>query len=156
MKLSFTESLPLEEILAASKSPEEAKILELSSGGDSDSLEVQLLPECTNVSKPGRESNTMSSSGIMQASIDSLDLKQKVVFPSDTGNLMEISTDSIEGSSRSNNTRSHHKPSDPFDSMTFSTDSIEHGIENLPHTSQGNSHTSNTMTQSVCGQYNIK
>ena len=149
MKLSFNESLPLDEILAASKSPEEAKILELSSGGDSDSLEVQLLPECTNVSKPGRESNTMSSSGIMQASIDSLDLKQKVVFPSDTGNLMEISTDSIEGSSRSNNTRSHHKPSDPFDSMTFSTDSIEHGIENLPHTSQGNSHTSNTMTQSV-------
>ena len=33
--------------------------------------------------------------------------------------------------------------------MTFSTDSIEHGIENLPHTSHGNSHTSNTMTQSV-------
>ena len=137
MKLSFNETLPLEEILAASKSPEEAKLLLESMSSNSDSLEVQLLPESC-----GKAGNAMTSSGIMQASIDSLDLKQKVLLPSDAG-IMEISTDSIEGNK---NTKSQSK-TDPIDSMTFSTDSIEHVPTNG---SNGKScYDSNTMTQSV-------
>merc|ERR1719225_1161368 len=84
----------------------------------------------------------MTSSGIMQASIDSLDLKQKVLLPSDTG-IMDISTDSIEGV---RNAKSSSK-TDPIDSMTFSTDSIEHAPTNGSNSKS--CYDSNTMTQSV-------
>jgi hypothetical protein len=86
MKLSFNEMLPLEEILGASKSPEEAKEIGcISSGGESDSLEVQLLPECSSNIKLEKDNGNMTSSGsgLMQASIDSLDLKvfERAAYP---------------------------------------------------------------------------
>ena len=94
------QSVPLEDILGAA--PSTKKVVDtLSSAEDSDSLEVQLLPDS------GVDSSAAQQE-VMQASIDSLDLKQKV------DGVMQLSTDSIDkGGPRWSSARTASRTSSP-------------------------------------------